>query len=75
MMRLVHFGSVNLDFRSLFLHFECNTLFYKVPAIFDIKADILEMQNKCRKVEMKNTKLGILYRIVNGVLRIFAPLA
>lgn len=67
-------GTVNLDFRSLFLHFECNTLFYKVPALIDLKMDIIETQNKCKEVKLENSKIKIFSRIFNGILRIFAPL-
>ena len=32
-------GSVNMDYRSLYLHFECGCLLYDCPCIQDIKAD------------------------------------
>lgn len=67
-------GTVNLDFRSFFLHFECNTLFYKVPALLELKTDIMETQNKCAEVKLKKSKFKLFSRIVNGILRIFAPL-
>lgn len=72
MMKLELYGTVNLDFRSFYLHFECNTLFYKVPALLDLKMDMIEIQNKCK--EVKNSSFKLFSRIVNGVLRIFAPL-
>lgn len=67
-------GSVNLDFRSFFLHFECNTLFYKVPALLDLKADMIETQNKCIQIKLTNSKFKLISSIINGILRIFAPL-
>ena len=67
-------GSVNLDFRSFFLHFECNTLFYKVPALLDLKADMLETQNKCKEIKLEESRFKLIHSIVNSILRIFAPL-
>lgn len=67
-------GTVNLDFRSFFLHFECNTLFYKAPILLDLKNDIIKTQNKCKQVNLEQSKTKLFDRIINGVLRIFAPL-
>ena len=67
-------GTVNLDYRSFFLHFECNTLFYKVTALKDLKQDMIDTQSKCQEVRIEDTKRNIFSRIFNGILRIFAPL-
>lgn len=67
-------GTVNLDYRSLFLHFENNTLFYKSSIIKDLKADYLNTQEKCVERNKENTKGGFIKFLVDGVLRIFAPL-
>lgn len=45
-------GTVNLDYRSLFLHFENNSLFYDAPILHDIKADFLNTQAQCRKMRL-----------------------
>ena len=49
--RVATIGTVNLDYRSLFLHFENNSLFYRSSVISKIKADFLATQEKC--VEIK----------------------
>ncbi|MCR4676129.1 MAG: cardiolipin synthase [Sphaerochaetaceae bacterium] len=67
-------GTVNLDYRSLFLHFECNAVFYKADIIDDLKEDIINTQEKCREVTLEDTKKGLFYRFINNVLRVFAPL-
>ncbi len=43
-------GTVNLDYRSLFLHFECSSIFYKADIINDLKADYLESQSVSREI-------------------------
>ena len=65
-------GTVNLDYRSLFLHFECNSVFYKSDIIADLKQDYLNSLKECRtiKVEKKN----VFSRFLDNVLRLIAPL-
>ena len=36
-------GTVNLDYRSLYLHFENACFMYDMPAVMDIKADFEKM--------------------------------
>ncbi len=67
-------GTVNLDYRSLFLHFENNSLFYKASLLQDLKADYLATQAKSRERTEDNIDKGFWHWIVDGVLRIFAPL-
>lgn len=67
-------GTVNLDYRSLFLHFECSSVFYKSAVNENLKADFLETQSECRERKLSDEKTGLLHKIINAVLRIFAPL-
>ena len=66
-------GTVNLDYRSLFLHFENNSLFYRVPILRDLAADYTATQEKCREVSLES-RSGSWKRMLDGVLRLFAPL-
>lgn len=67
-------GSINMDYRSLYLHFECGTFLYKTKTVMDIKNDILDTINISRKIERKDCKKGLLKKLVQAVLRVFAPL-
>jgi len=67
-------GTVNLDYRSLFLHFECNSLFYKSSILDELKIDMIETQKKCKEVKEKDIKKGYFHRVFDAILRIFAPL-
>lgn len=67
-------GTVNLDYRSLFLHFENNSLFYRGSIVARVKEDFLATQSQCRAVEACDIKRYSRRWIVDGVLRIFAPL-
>ena len=63
-----------MDYRSLFLHFENNSLFYRAGIVSRIKRDFLETQEKCSEIEPYDTKHYSRRWAIDGILRIFAPL-
>lgn len=68
-------GTINLDYRSLYHHFECATYMYGVKCISDIEADFLDTQSKCRTVSyesIKNEKLS--RKAVGFIMKALAPL-
>lgn len=67
-------GTVNLDYRSLFLHFECNAVFYKADIIEDLKRDFLCTQGECVEKNLGNIRSSLIHRIGNNFLRVIAPL-
>ncbi|MEY8268368.1 cardiolipin synthase, partial [Lachnospiraceae bacterium 64-25] len=46
-------GTINLDYRSLYHHFECATYLYGTECIHEIEADFQETLVKCRQVSME----------------------
>lgn len=67
-------GSVNLDYRSLYQHFECGCLLYGCDSIADIKADYLAILQKCRQVIPAECREDYLKRLQDLILRLFSPL-
>lgn len=68
-------GSINLDFRSLYLHFECATWLYGTNSVMDIKEDIKSTMEVSRAVTYDEClKVNIFRRIGRGLLRLFAPM-
>lgn len=67
-------GTVNLDFRSLYLHFECGVQLYGSKAIADVKADYLETLKDCRQITEEECKKNLFMRLIQHILRLFAPL-
>ena len=68
-------GTVNLDYRSLFLHFENNALFYQASLLKSMKSDFLNTQKKCREMKLgENVNINFRTWILDAILRIFAPL-
>lgn len=65
-------GSVNLDYRSLFLHFECGVWMYKTDCIAKIKEDFTEMFEVSKPAEI--VKCSLARSIFRGVLELLAPL-
>ena len=45
-------GSINLDYRSLYLHFECGILMYKSKAVLEIKEYFLKTLEVCLPVPL-----------------------
>ena len=68
-------GTVNLDYRSLFLHFENGVWLCGAPCIRDILEDFLETQKKSQAVSLRSSRrLSPLLQLYRSVLRLFAPL-
>ena len=68
-------GTVNLDYRSLFLHFENNALFWNASLLDEVKADFLATQERCRPMVLgENVRAGFFSWLLDGVLRIISPL-
>lgn len=68
-------GSINLDYRSLYHHFECATYLYKCSCIKNIEDDFLSTLEKCRKVDADSIKKeSIVYKTLGIILKPIAPL-
>ena len=65
-------GTSNLDYRSLYLHFENNVVLYRCAAVKQMAADFQEMFPVCR--EMTEAYRSATLRIWQCILRLFAPL-
>ncbi len=68
-------GSINLDYRSLYLHFECAALLYRCAAVADVERDFQRTLSKCRPITLEDCRRDALPRRVAGwLLRPLAPL-
>ena len=68
-------GTINLDYRSLYHHFECATYLYQTPCIADIETDFQSTLAKCRAVTpetIKGEKLS--YKLMGSVMKLIAPM-
>ncbi|MBE6569180.1 MAG: cardiolipin synthase [Ruminococcaceae bacterium] len=67
-------GSVNLDFRSLYLHFECGVWMYGTSSVKEIKNDYIRTMECCRQISIKDCKTGLLRELYRSILQILAPM-
>ncbi len=68
-------GTINLDYRSLYHHFECGAYLHKVDALADIKADFADTMEKSQEITMAEVKKqSLLTRLSGKLLKIAAPL-
>ncbi len=68
-------GTINLDYRSLFLHFENGCFIYKDKVVLDIEDDFLQMLSQSRKITMMECRnRPIVYKACGKLLRLLAPL-
>ena len=67
-------GTINMDYRSLYLHFENAIYMENVKEIKNIKKDVLDTLDNCTILTNKNVKVGFFKGIWQSILRLFAPL-
>ena len=67
-------GSVNLDYRSLTLHFENACMFVDHPVIPAVRKDFEDAFPRCEQVSIRKHRFNVLYELYLGLLRLFAPL-
>lgn len=67
-------GTTNLDFRSLYLHFECGTWFYGSAAVMQTKEDFLATLAVCQPILEQDCKANPFAKLLQDILRLFAPL-
>ena len=68
-------GTVNLDFRSLYHHFECGAYLQGTDCIREIEADFLATREQCRLVTEETVKKEKLHVKLEGALmKVIAPL-
>ena len=68
-------GTINLDFRSFFLHFECAAYIWGNPVVDDVEADFTETLKECQRMTLKHCKeLPLYMKIYGRALRLIAPL-
>ena len=68
-------GTINLDYRSLYLHFECGVFLYNNPVVWDVEQDFQNTLKQCRRISVADLKkIGLGMSIMGRSLRMIAPL-
>ena len=72
--RVAVVGTINMDYRSLFLHFECGALLIDSPVIEDIREDALRTMAASREITQKDSKKYSRSSLLDLLLRLFSPM-
>ena len=68
-------GTVNLDYRSLYHHFECGAFIYNNTVVWDVEKDFQNTLEKCKLVTYEDLKnRSVLEKVAGSVLKLIAPL-
>ncbi|MBQ9162180.1 MAG: cardiolipin synthase [Clostridia bacterium] len=67
-------GSINIDYRSLMLHFENACLFVDHNVVADAKRDFDSTFGECELVKPIEPRFDMLYDLYIAILKLFAPL-
>lgn len=68
-------GTINMDYRSLYLHFECGVLLYKTKSLIEMKMDFVKTLKSCKLITIEDChKVKWFNKFITAILRVFAPL-
>lgn len=68
-------GSINLDYRSLYLHFECGVFMYRTKALEQLRKDCLDTFEQSEEMTLEFCRnQNVFIRILQGMMRLVAPL-
>lgn len=72
--KVASIGTVNLDFRSLYMHFECGACLYQTNSIAEIRDDFLQTLEHCTPITRKDCRGGPIKKLLQDICRLFAPM-
>ena len=67
-------GSINMDYRSLFLHFECGALLLYNSQVGVLRDDVRRTLLQCREVRLADCRTSLPGTLLDSVLRLLSPL-
>jgi len=67
-------GTINLDYRSLYLHFECGCYFENCDVVATIKEDLVNSIDQSHQVTKEEAEPSLIKAIWQAILRLIAPL-
>ncbi|MGN1060019.1 MAG: phospholipase D-like domain-containing protein, partial [Clostridia bacterium] len=67
-------GTINMDCRSLYLHFECGVWLCGSRVVPDIRQDFMKTLEKCEEITLEKCRISPLKKLIQNLFRLFAPL-
>lgn len=66
-------GTTNLDFRSLYLSFECGVWMHKSRAVTELYEDFIKTLGQCCQIMEEDCKSNRIAHLIQDTMRLFAP--
>lgn len=68
-------GTINMDYRSYYLHYECATMIYKSKALITMKKDYLETIEVSKEITKQDCEnVSVVVQIWRSILHLFSPM-
>lgn len=68
-------GTINMDYRSFYLHYECGVFISETSAVQDMKEDFMRTLEKCSEMDLESwSKRPVGNKIVQAALKLLSPL-
>lgn len=67
-------GTINMDYRSLYLHFECGVYLYQNQAVMAVKEDAIHTMEQSREITREDCKKDNFTKLYQSILKVLAPL-
>jgi cardiolipin synthase len=67
-------GTTNLDFRSLYLHYEVGVVLYHSKSVMAVKEDFLKTIPVSHQITLADCARNVFQQVIQDLFRVFAPL-
>jgi len=68
-------GTINTDYRSFYLHYECGVFLSEMEAIQDMKADFVRTLEKCKEMDLDSwSRRPLGNKMMQAALKVLSPL-
>ena len=72
--RVAVVGSINMDYRSLFLHFECGALLMDNSQVLALRDDVRATLPLCREIHLSDCRTNLPGTVLDSARRLLSPL-
>lgn len=68
-------GTVNMDYRSFYLHYECGVVINENPAVLDMKRDFMDTMMVSEKIDYESWRNRPLrHKLIQWILKVLSPM-